>query len=86
MAAELSRLDSLRTENLEEKKRLDAERIHLDEVRRRTAEDERALEAERARISEMWRLVDEHRRQAQQVISTLAPDAGEISEVDSAEG
>ena len=86
MEAELSRLESLRSENTDEKKRLEAERIHLDEVRRRTAEDERAIEAERARIAEMWKLVEEHRRQAQQVISALAPDVGEISEVDSAEG
>lgn len=74
VAAESGRLDSVRSDNTEEKKRLEAERIHLDEVRKRLVAEERSLEQERARIAEMWALVGRHREQARQVISALGPE------------
>lgn len=74
VAAEGGRLESLRSSNAEEKRRLDADRLHLEEVRGRLAAEERELNDERARISEMWDLVGRHREQARQIISALGPE------------
>ena len=72
-------MDSLRSDNADEKKRIEAERIHLDEVRKRLAAEERSLNDERARIAEMWALVGRHKEQARQIISALGPES--LSEV-----